>query len=273
MDNLSTGTFIAVSIILTEMKSEESSTNLTYKARCALCNQLGELRKSHIIPEFMFKPMYDEKHRFIVLSTDKKEPNKFNQKGLRERLLCPDCETRLSKWETYTRDLFYGGGVPVTPIDTPSGRFLLMEGIDGTKFRLFQLSILWRASVSKLSFYKNVDLGPFEKQIGDQLLASDPGDFDFVPCLLFALIADGKPMDNFIHIPEKVRWSEMIGYRFVFGSQIWYYVVSKRKLPPYVREFYLSPEGSCRILIKDAADVSFVREFAIDLKEMGKLPD
>ncbi len=268
-----TGTFTAVSIILTDMKSETSSTNHPNKAQCALCNRFEQLRKSHIIPEFMFKPMYDEKHRYIVLSTDDKTPNRFNQKGLRERLLCPDCETRLSVWETYTRSLFYGDGVPVRPLNTPSGRFLIMEGIDSTKFRLFQLSILWRASVSKLPFYRNVNLGPFERQIRDQILSSDPGDFDFVPCLLFALLANGSPMDDFIHIPEKVRWSGMLGYRFVFGSLIWFYVVSKRKLPHNMRNFYLSPEGKCSILMKDAADVSFVREFAIDSTRKGKVPD
>jgi hypothetical protein len=36
--------------------------------KCALCRQERPLRKSHVIPEFMFGPLYDEKHRFYGIS-------------------------------------------------------------------------------------------------------------------------------------------------------------------------------------------------------------
>lgn len=35
--------------------------------RCALCNQLGPVRDSHIIPEFVYKAVYDDKHRAAAL--------------------------------------------------------------------------------------------------------------------------------------------------------------------------------------------------------------
>jgi len=35
--------------------------------KCKICCQQKELRDSHIIPEFFYKPMYDDKHRFNVI--------------------------------------------------------------------------------------------------------------------------------------------------------------------------------------------------------------
>ncbi len=60
------------------------------------------MRASHIIPEFIYSPIYDDKHRMVLLETDERYAS-FQQKGIREHLLCQDCETKVSKWETYAR--------------------------------------------------------------------------------------------------------------------------------------------------------------------------
>jgi hypothetical protein len=38
---------------------------------CALCLQEVELRRSHIIPKFLYETLYDDKHRLQVLSIKK----------------------------------------------------------------------------------------------------------------------------------------------------------------------------------------------------------
>ncbi len=53
--------------------------------------------------------MYDAKHRFVELSTDEAVRNRFRQKGLREKLLCQEDETRLSRWENYAKKALHGG--------------------------------------------------------------------------------------------------------------------------------------------------------------------
>ncbi len=52
---------------------------------CRVCLKESKLRKSHILPEFLYEDLYDEKHRALVIY-QKKE--KVFQKGLRELLLC-----------------------------------------------------------------------------------------------------------------------------------------------------------------------------------------
>ena len=39
------------------------------EAICPLCNARSELLRSHVIPEFLFRPLYDDKHRYSILSS------------------------------------------------------------------------------------------------------------------------------------------------------------------------------------------------------------
>src|SRR5438034_9908437 len=83
------------------------SVALRLNMACALCHQNKPLRQSHIVPEFMYKPMYDPLHRFEGLSLDVSEPPQIHQKGLREELLCQDCEQRFSRFEHHAAERFY----------------------------------------------------------------------------------------------------------------------------------------------------------------------
>ena len=76
--------------------------------RCKLCLKERNLCNSHIIPEFMYKPLYDTLHRYHMISFESDEKNKYLRKGIREPLLCFDCEQHISKLETYSRNVFTG---------------------------------------------------------------------------------------------------------------------------------------------------------------------
>jgi len=58
---------------------------------CPLCQKEKPLVQSHVIPEFLYRPLYDEKHRAIEA---KLVPKGFNylQKAYREPLPCSECE-------------------------------------------------------------------------------------------------------------------------------------------------------------------------------------
>ncbi len=76
---------------------------------CRLCKEDKPLRNSHIFSEWLYEPLYDEKHhRFSVLSTDANKRRGTRPKGIYDKLLCGKCEGRLSKWEKLARDVFYG---------------------------------------------------------------------------------------------------------------------------------------------------------------------
>ena len=126
---------------------------------CYLCKKKSELKKSHIIPEFVYKDLYDSKHRFHVLSTLKETPRPIEQKGIKEKLLCGSgkCEQQLSIYEKYAKEVLMGG-VEITVKD--EGDIIFVSDVDYQKFKLFQLSILWRASICNDKMFSRVELGP-----------------------------------------------------------------------------------------------------------------
>src|SRR3546814_16606531 len=76
---------------------------------CALCLLPKPLQDSHIIPEFLYGVMYDDKHRYNVLSLAPERRERIEQKGVREQLLCRDCEQKFSKLESYASLVLQGG--------------------------------------------------------------------------------------------------------------------------------------------------------------------
>jgi hypothetical protein len=131
---------------------------------CKLCKKEAKLRYSHILPEFFYSNMYDEKHRALKVASDEKE--RYFQKGIREYLLCQECETKLSRYEGYAAKLIRE--IPNFSPDT-SGLFLYSENVDYLRLKLFQLSIIWRASISKDRMFESVKLGRHEEKIRKML--------------------------------------------------------------------------------------------------------
>src|SRR5438105_1743417 len=79
-----------------------------FPMNCALCLRERPLPRSQIVPEFMHGQMYDDKHRFFGISNIESKTNKLFQKGLREELLCADCEQHIGRYESYASRVFYG---------------------------------------------------------------------------------------------------------------------------------------------------------------------
>ncbi len=98
---------------------------------CKLCYQEKELRKSHIIPKFVYQWM------------KKSGPGRLRQQkqfeipiqdGTKERLLCGECENKLAVWEKW-----FSENVFIKYLDGTKSEFH-----NEKKMKLFTISILWR---------------------------------------------------------------------------------------------------------------------------------
>lgn len=236
---------------------------------CALCLKDAELRRSHIIPEFLYESIYDDKHRLQVLSLLPDQPNWREQKGLREQLLCDACEQKISVWERYASLLLKGG----TPIQyRREGRIICLSGLDYEKFKLFQLSVLWRAGASSLPFFKEVQLGPHAEKLRRQLLAGDPGSEDRYGCVMFGISANNRPFTDVIMQPGKVRLNGYAGYKFVFGGFLWSMLVSSHDIVGPMRQCILRRSGETVLMVRDALEMDNLRAFSEVLLQMGRAP-
>ncbi len=237
--------------------------------RCALCHQEREIRNSHIIPEFLYQPLYDEKHRLQLLSIIPSQGNAFKQKGLKEKLLCDECEQKLSVWEGYARKILKGG-VPLTT--RTEGNVILIEGIDYRQFKLFQLSVLWRAGVSSLQFFEYVDLGPHEEVLRRQLVEENPGIASRYPSIMFGLKYEGGVLADLMIQPKQTKLYGRVAYNFVFGGFLWAFSVSRQELPQNLISTTLSEEGKTAIMVRSVLEMKNLFNFTKELSKLGRMP-
>lgn len=147
-------------------------------APCKLCGVTAKLiKRSHIIPEFMYNGVFDEKHRMAMVELNKEIQNrKWSQSGPHEKyILCAKCEAKFSLWERYMALVLYGGNskdsLKTENQITPDGiHVVCLTGIDYSKAKLFFLSILWRAHISQIPFFKKVDIHALESEIRKMLV-------------------------------------------------------------------------------------------------------
>jgi len=241
---------------------------------CRLCQSERELRRSHVIPEFLYGASYDEKHRLLLVPGTADEKPSLEQKGLRERLFCQECETRLSDYERYARHvMFETDAFPLT--DEP--KRIVVHGVDYRRFKLFQMSLLWRAGVSSLVMFNKVQLGPHEERIRLALLNDSPGDYFFYPCILLEAPAMPKLLERAITPPIPFRFEGHKAYRFSIGRLFLGFPVSSNTQQVVVPAAVISAAGDLPILKDiDGSFIPLIREmFAqfVKLAEIHKLGD
>jgi hypothetical protein len=236
---------------------------------CALCLQDRKLCHSHIIPEFLYEALYDEKHRIQVLSVLPHKGNWREQKGLREHLLCEDCEQKISVWENYA-SLLLRGGVPISY--KRDGSIVFISDLDYNKFRLFQLSVVWRAGISKQNFFSNIQLGNHAELLRNLLLDSNPGNPRQYCCIMFGLKHEETTLTDLIMQPGKIRIQGQIVYRFIFGGFMWVFFVSNQNLPTPFLPCSLQPPGIAAFVVRDAIKMKNLVSFCTELNHMGRAP-
>jgi hypothetical protein len=127
------------------------------------------LINAHVIPRSFFTIVRGEgKYAVQMRAGAGSVQTPYHQAGVADpEMLCEECEPKFGEWDTYGFEVFslrHGEekavrsreGVPIViPIDDLKYELLI----------LFLLSVLWRASVCNIDFFKGIALGPYEDQI------------------------------------------------------------------------------------------------------------
>ncbi len=178
------------------------------------------------MPEFLYKPLYGYRHR--VWSVHSNLPYvRFLRKGLRERLLCDECEALLNHYEEYFFNLWYGdNGLPsVLPAGVST---IIRSDLDYRMFKLFHLSILWRAGVASLDAFQFVNLGPHEERLRHMLYNGDPGTTREYRLAASILLRPGsrEVHSGVIGVPMRRHHEGVWVYSSVYAGCIWHCIIS-----------------------------------------------
>ena len=226
--------------------------------RCRLCLRPRTLRRSHIIPEFLYRPLYGRTHRAISLHRGLRYLRRFGT-GLREPLLCSECESIFQRYEDYfARRWFQARPLP-TLVPVPAN-LIVASDLDYGPFKLFHLSVLWRASVSTLVEFRDVRLGPHEEHLRHMFLSSDPGPQDKYRIMATLLLRPGTriPHIGVVTVPQRRRYGSHWIYSAIYAGCAWHVVVSS---PPLEGDsLALSTEGVLSMPIVDLREIHDVHE-------------
>jgi hypothetical protein len=148
---------------------------------CKLCRKVRPLCRSHIVPEFAYAPIKNEKNQILAVG---RKVSKV-QTGYFEKLLCQECEGLLSAYESSFKQTWMDTILPnFSHLKTrPHKDFISVEIPDYASFKLFHLSVLWKAAVSsRFKVDPRITLGSYKAQIAALIRNGDPGqpgDFPF----------------------------------------------------------------------------------------------
>lgn len=231
---------------------------------CKLCGSNSKLCNSHILPEFFYLDLYEE-HKTLQIT---KDGEKILQKGIREYLLCQQCETKLSRYEKYAKELIQR--IPAFPINNDLG-FLYSEDVNYPKFKLFQLSMLWRAGISTHKAFAQVSLGPHEEKIRKMLYEENPGKVSDYGCLM-SIIPNSKMIHKVLQSPTKFpkKFFGHNAYKFVTGNLTWVFVVTSHHISSMMKELFFQESGVLRIMSSRHSENSEIMRLARILQGTGK---
>jgi hypothetical protein len=239
---------------------------------CALCCKPKELRDSHIVPNFLWKQsgVKAAKKTFALISpTHPKCDEPHRQDGLKEYLLCHDCEQQFNRYETYAAGrLFHKNG----PIRRPPDNHFVWEGLEYRRLKLFQMSILWRMGVSSHPYYSGVELGKHEGILRTMLNAEDPGDPWQYGCIANLLNHSGKPIPGIFSQPLKTKKFGQDCFSYTISGMHWTHFLID--LPPVekVRRVVLQRDGTWVLFRGEITDSPELRIQVNQFRLLNKEP-
>ena len=209
-------------------------------ATCKLCNQDKVLiNKSHIIPEFLYHNLYNDKHLLIRgnaldLVNKSRKVSKLPQGEYEGGLLCKECDNKIiGQYETYLGSLFNNPylAIPQRPIyhdfvGDDGLEFTRIENIDYKLLKLCLLSIIWRASISKRPIFEYVKLGKYEDKIREQIYSGTPSIDTEIPIVIFSWTNDKETPTQIIAQPTKHKNNGKTFYSFVINGYIILYGIT-----------------------------------------------
>jgi hypothetical protein len=228
---------------------------------CKLCQQPAALQDSHIIPEFCYDPIYDNKHRFKIVGNVPSTRRSNLQKGLREYLLCRPCEQKIGKWETYVSRIFHG--IDQIP-GSRNGDTIALEGLLYPPMKLFLLSLLWRTGVSTLPVFQHTELGEHESILRKMLAEEDPGIPESYGCLIYSVTLNGNRLQA-LYGPPPCYIDPAQVYRMLVGGFLLLYFVSTERPRAEFTSKFLNAGGSLVLEEKEIDQIPFLNALAVEI--------
>lgn len=218
----------------------------------------------------MYKGLFGDKHKLAFVSLDNIQKHKFISTGIYERdVLCQKCDNEiLGKLESYASRAFYRKYFANDDLlksfnerdQVNLFKSITIESIEYTRFKLFLLSILWRAHISKHPFFKDIDLGKYADKIRMMILTNEPGGEEELQTMIAIAKSDKIPLQSVI-MPRYLRFDGNSSYIFFINNIFYHFNLSQHNKLSIFDKGYIAKDNTMEIayLIDSSAISHFDR--------------
>lgn len=181
----------------------------------------------HIIPESFFRSIGSPNKGIRLVSVSGKVRPRRSPIGVYdEAMLCDGCERNFQVGDDYANTVLLTDQLRREAIRRGKealGYFI--HGIDYAKFKLFFLSVLWRAHHCTHDFFSSIDIGPHFDKLDRMVKAGDPGNpNEFAVCLFEYRF----PYSALMHKPYRTRFEGLNFCAISMGKYMAMIKVDKR---------------------------------------------
>lgn len=230
--------------------------------KCKLCLlEKPLLTKSHIIPSFMYDSLYQKGTHIYnfapaAIMEGKGRISKVPTGEYEGDMLCSQCDNEIiGGYESYAHKAMYGKvevdkDLPefADHITEQGIKFRKCRNLHYKEFKLFLLSILWRASISTRDRFREVNLGPYEDAIREMILNGEPEEENKFPILIVSWLNDTSMPSDLAGQPGINKKEKGVRYVFPIAGVTYVFHISPPSLRPDLKEFVLSSKNEASIL-------------------------
>jgi hypothetical protein len=233
--------------------------------QCRLCLQDRKLCDSHIVPEFLYTNLYNGYRQMMGVSGRGKKGWKSLQKGATERLFCESCEQHFAN---YMESPFKSEWCdqPRLPDPWPADHIEIVKVKDYAAFKLFHMSVVFRAGVSSLPTFSEVQLGQHEQRLRKLLLSRDPGRADRYPVFGYAVVRhDDQRIVPMVSRTQGSEFGARPCYGTIYGGVQWWIRVSSSAHQEF-QSISLKEDGTMPITAVPWQEISVVQDASLAMR-------
>ena len=188
-------------------------------------------------------------------------------------LLCAECDNKIiGGYEDYAKKAMYGGNLPKDEspvcqncVNQHNIKYSVCKNINYKKYKLFLLSILWRASISTRQMFNEISLGPHEEALRKMIYEGDPGKVDDYPIAMLTFIADKSvPKDLIAHPqPRRSKGGHNTNVFIISGTIYMFHVnSSQHKIPDLILNDTITPNNQMTLYhVPDGQGMDLILSF------------
>jgi hypothetical protein len=236
---------------------------------CRLCRTPQTLVKSHIIPQFLYKTIFDGANTHQVVEGNDALYKRRLRTGIYDSgILCKACdEGILGSLDHYGANVWNGyhsldlGIKDYVDEYDPRVKWRQADKVDAERFKKFLLSILWRASITSSDFFINVDLGDKHTEAIRLLLLGDKAADDYDIILGHYSVGDPK-VRQFMSTIQRYRSADGKHYycAMISGIQI-HWFISANGVMKGLEKFSVNNANRLKVIISPLQGFRAIRHF------------